>query len=415
MPRALRFCMVTTFYPPYHFGGDAIFVYRLSQLLAGAGHAVDVIHSIDAFRTCGGTVRSGPLPHHERVRVIPLERFAPRAASLAAYQTGTPAFYARQLRTQLEGGGYDVINYHNVTLVGGPGVLQYGRAIKLYTAHDYWLVCPTHILLKYGREACQEQACLSCTLAHWRPPQLWRAGSWIERCATHVDRFIFPSQFASERHAWGGLDLPGEILPHFVNLPAAGGERISGRYFLFVGRLERLKGLQDVIPEFAGPDGPELWIAGAGTYESELRRLARGLPRVRFLGYVTPDALGPLYRGALATLAPSLCYELCPLAAMEAMSFGTPVIARDLGAFPDSIRATGGGLLFRSPQDLRAAIATLAQDGELRGRLGRNAAEGARQLWSPAGYLASYLALIEDLRVRRAAPTVSETGTRRGA
>ena len=36
--RRLRFCMVTTFYPPYHFGGDAVFVHRLAQALAEEGH-----------------------------------------------------------------------------------------------------------------------------------------------------------------------------------------------------------------------------------------------------------------------------------------------------------------------------------------------------------------------------------------
>src|SRR5207237_10584141 len=30
----MRFCMVTTFYPPYHFGGDAIFIQQLSNELA---------------------------------------------------------------------------------------------------------------------------------------------------------------------------------------------------------------------------------------------------------------------------------------------------------------------------------------------------------------------------------------------
>ncbi len=32
--RPLRFCMITTFYPPYSFGGDAVYVHRLSNELA---------------------------------------------------------------------------------------------------------------------------------------------------------------------------------------------------------------------------------------------------------------------------------------------------------------------------------------------------------------------------------------------
>ena len=46
----LSFCMVTTFYPPYHFGGDAIYAYRLSNALARRGHKVTVVHSADAYR-----------------------------------------------------------------------------------------------------------------------------------------------------------------------------------------------------------------------------------------------------------------------------------------------------------------------------------------------------------------------------
>ena len=46
----LRFCMVTTFYPPYSFGGDAIGVQRLSRALVRRGHDVTVVHDTDAFR-----------------------------------------------------------------------------------------------------------------------------------------------------------------------------------------------------------------------------------------------------------------------------------------------------------------------------------------------------------------------------
>ena len=45
----LSFCLVTTFYPPYHFGGDGICVYRLAQALARRGHRVDVLHSRDSL------------------------------------------------------------------------------------------------------------------------------------------------------------------------------------------------------------------------------------------------------------------------------------------------------------------------------------------------------------------------------
>ncbi|MGH7835592.1 MAG: hypothetical protein ACREQK_18255 [Candidatus Binatia bacterium] len=40
MNRRLRSCMITTFYPPYNFGGDGIFVHQLSNELARRDHQV---------------------------------------------------------------------------------------------------------------------------------------------------------------------------------------------------------------------------------------------------------------------------------------------------------------------------------------------------------------------------------------
>ena len=47
--RPLRFCMVTTFYPPYNFGGDGIAVRRLATALAERGHHVEVAHCVDSY------------------------------------------------------------------------------------------------------------------------------------------------------------------------------------------------------------------------------------------------------------------------------------------------------------------------------------------------------------------------------
>ena len=46
----MRFCMVTTYYPPYHFGGDAIYVRALSRALVSLGHEVEVMHCVDTYR-----------------------------------------------------------------------------------------------------------------------------------------------------------------------------------------------------------------------------------------------------------------------------------------------------------------------------------------------------------------------------
>ena len=47
--RPLNFLHLTTFYPPYGFGGDAMQLYRLAHGLADAGHHVDVVHCIDSY------------------------------------------------------------------------------------------------------------------------------------------------------------------------------------------------------------------------------------------------------------------------------------------------------------------------------------------------------------------------------
>ena len=69
MDRPLRFCMITTFYPPYNFGGDGIFVQRLANELAQLGHKVDVIHCIDAYRLLSGRNPAKTAQDHPNVTV----------------------------------------------------------------------------------------------------------------------------------------------------------------------------------------------------------------------------------------------------------------------------------------------------------------------------------------------------------
>ena len=50
MARPLRFCFLSSFYPPYSFGGDAVYLQRLVEALARRGHEIDVIHCVESYR-----------------------------------------------------------------------------------------------------------------------------------------------------------------------------------------------------------------------------------------------------------------------------------------------------------------------------------------------------------------------------
>ena len=398
--------MISIFYPPLSFGGDAIFVQRLSEELVRQGHEVDVIHCADSYRflSQGRAVRpAGPdLPG---VAVHRLESRLGPLAPLAAHQLGRPALNGSAIERILASKPFDVIHYHNISLFG-PGVLQMGAApVKLYSVHDHWLVCPTSVLWKNRERVCDRPDCTSCTLRSGRPPQWWRRGDLMNRAASSVDAFFSASRFCARMHAERGFTREMERLEYFLPRPDDDAETAAGSphprpYFLYVGRLEKYKGVQDLLPHFRG-DGPyDLLIVGAGPYESELRAQAAGSGRVRFEGWAEQRDLGRYYRHALASLAPSLTYETFGMVIIESFARGTPAIVRDRGALPEV--AGDGGAVFRTPEDLGAVLEGLHADPELRRRMGANGLRAYRERWTPEKHLERYLGVIDRLQGRRA-------------
>jgi glycosyltransferase involved in cell wall biosynthesis len=408
MTSGLRFAMVTTFYPPCHFGGDGVYVRRLAHALAKRGHHVDVIHDVDAYVIGGGKNHDQTLPEPAGVTVHALRSRSPRLSTLATHQLGYPLVHGAKIRAVLER-DVDVIHFHNISLVGGPGVLGYGSGVKLYTAHEHWLVCPTHILWRYGKEPCAGRECVRCVLAAKRPPQAWRSTGLLRRSAANVDAFLGLSEFSIGKHRDFGFEREMTAFPSFLPDAPASAEPASvetqqppGKpYFLFVGRLEVIKGLDDVIPLFDAELPAELWIAGSGTHEAHLRQLAAGRPNVRFLGQKSVDELRPLYRNARALLAPSRCYEVFPLVVLEAFREGTPIIARALGPFPEIVEQTGGGLLFTDAAELRSALARLAADRELRDQMGGRGERAFVERWSETAAMTRYFDVIEGIAKQR--------------
>lgn len=401
----MKFCMVTTFYPPYHFGGDAMFVHRLAAELGRRGHTVDVVHDLDAYYLLHPGEPPFAYPPSDNVTVHSLKSPLGLLSPLATHQTGRPLFKPR-LRRLLESGNHDVIHFHNASLVG-PGAFGWGRAVKLYTIHEQWLICPMHLLWKFRRAMCDTPQCLPCCLHGRRPPQLWRATGYLRRQLRAIDRFIAPSRFVLDKHRAMGLDLPATVLPYFLPdgepPPPDEPPPHSRPYFLFVGRLVRNKGLHTILGAFRRAAAADLLVAGEGDQERELRAAAADLPQVCFLGAQPYQRLRQLYRHAIALVVPSISYEVCPIVILEAFAEGTPVIARNLGGSAELVTETGGGLLFQDESSLRAAVDRLQHDPALRQALGANGRRAYLERWSVEPHMRQYFDLIEACSAARQA------------
>ncbi len=408
-PRALKFCMITTFYPPYHFGGDGVYVYRLAEALAARGHLVDVIHSVDAYRLSHPAAPEVEFQHHPNVRRFPLTTARPRIAALVTHQLGRMGSYASTYQKVFGDTRYDVIHYHNVSLMGAPELLRHGEAVKLYTAHDYWLVCPTHVLFTYNRSACTKRSCLTCTLHSQRPPQSWRYSGMLESCSRHVDRFLMSSRFALAKHR-ESLDLPMVLHPGFISPPTPPADPSPPArerpFFLYVGRLEKLKGVYDLLTLFRDYRAADLLIVGGGSRFADLKEQARDLPHVHFLGAMHPSALSELYRQAIGVLVPSLCYETFGLTAAEALAHGAPAIVRRIGALTEIVQR-GGGFAFETLDECREQMELLRTRPDLRAAVGQEGLNAAQD-WTTEAHLERYLLLVAALIERRA--TRSDAG-----
>lgn len=150
----------------------------------------------------------------------------------------------------------------------------------------------------------------------------------------------------------------------------------------FTGRLVYYKGVDVLLKAFRRVNNCELFIAGTGVLDDELKAYTRehGLEKkVHFLGFFPDKELKQAYADCDIFVLPSVeKSEAFGIVQLEAMIYGKPVINTDLdsGAPYVSIGGITGLTVEKSnTKELAKAINTLAENRELREVLGKAAAE----------------------------------------
>jgi len=333
-------------------------------------------------------------------RVIHLDAGAPRHRDKYAVLDDLSEFACNLQRYRnFVGARYDVIHAH---------YWLSGRLATLFQEH--WrvpVVAMFHTLAALKNKVAQDADELEQQIRVDIERRTMAAADRII-AATDIDR-------AHMLEAYGASARKIAVVPGGVNLQLfRPGSREAARRdlglgpeptLLFVGRIQRLKGIDVLIRAAAALaddlPGIKVLIAGGSgeaagkrppEEERELARL-RGIvdelgfqDSVRFLGAVDQSRLAQYYRAADLTVMPST-YESFGLVAVESMACGTPVVASRVGGLATIVRDDENGALvpWRDPRLFADRIRSILTEPRRAARLQAGALETARRYsWDAA-------------------------------
>lgn len=289
----------------------------------------------------------------------------------------------------------------------------------LYTATDFWAVCPVVDLRRHDGAMCtgpDPAHCPRClasrqpdsrvaSLAERIPGAALRALDVVSRAplpakplllrqlrdlserpdyirerVNSLDRIVAPTRLTRD------LLIANGVAPSLVEVSPYGIDtsRIrraphdetapSGIRFGFIGTLGPHKGCDLLIRAFKSlPQGlgATLTIYGGGdefkSFKAGLRRLAGDDPKIRFAGTFPPVKIGDALSTLDILVVPSRWYENTPVVVYEAFAAGIPVVATDLGGISEVVEHGKNGLLFplEDTRELARCLGRLAEEPTL--------------------------------------------------
>jgi len=337
-----------------HPGGVTEHVRHLNAGLKRRGHRTTIFAPCsdqDVARENADLVRVGrpvPIPAHGSVARI----------TVSFHLTNRIKHYIRE-------GGYDVVHFHEPLMPVLPvTALRHSNSFNVGTFHAF---ARSNVGYYYGKPLLKRYVRrLNVRIA-------------VSPAARDFVQHYFPGQY---RIVPNGIDL--DRFDRLTPLPELNDGRPT---ILFVGRLERRKGLGYLLRAFielkAEIEDLRLVIVGDGPmrrwYSSFTAR--HDLEDVVMAGYVAPGELPRYYASCDVFCAPNTGDESFGIVLLEAMASGKPIVATDIDGFRTVISPGREGLLVerKSARGLARALQTLLHDPELRREMGSRGAETARR------------------------------------
>lgn len=381
----MKILMVNKFLHPN--GGSETYIFKLGAYLISQGHEVQYFGMEHEGRCVGNAAESytGDMDFHGGSKLAKLTYPIKTVYSTEA---------RRKIRLVLDDFKPDVIHLNNFNYQLTPSVIvevnhwrkKAGRQCRIvFTAHDYQLICPNHML----NNPVTKQNCRKCLGGHFSHCAkgkcihgsaaksivgMTEAYYWqLRGTYRHIDAIICCSNFMKEKMDSNPLFRDKTIMLHNFTDKAEWHQTVKKDYALYFGRYSEEKGIPTLLN--VCKELPEIKFVFAGS--GPLKEAISEINNIEDVGFQKGLALEKLIREARFSIYPSEWYENCPFSVMESQMYGTPVLGAAIGGIPELIEEGRTGELFESgsSESLKSKVEKLWNDRELTETYSRNCAD----------------------------------------
>ena len=378
----MKILMINKFLYPN--GGSETYIFKLGEYLQSQGHEVQYFGMEHEGRCVG---------NHAEAYTSDMDFHGGSKLAKLSYPLKT--IYSKEARIRirqvLDDFQPDVCHLNNFTYQLTPSMIleiqkwkkQTGHKCKIvFTAHDYNLVCPNHMLNNPGThqncEKCLGGHFMNCTKGkciHGSTAKsaigTMEAFFWKWKGTyKYIDKMICCSEFMKTKMDTNPLFAKKTVAIHNFIDKVEWKDVEKKDYVLYFGRFSEEKGIGTLLK--VCKELPDIQFVFAGT--GPLEETVNGISNIKNVGFQTGESLEQLIREARFSIYPSEWYENCPFSVMESQMYGTPVLGANIGGIPELIQVGKTGELFESgnEEELKKQIQKLWDDKKLTAEYSQN-------------------------------------------
>lgn len=276
----------------------------------------------------------------------------------------------KEIKSLIKLENIEIVHVHNTLNLISPAVYYAARAMKVpvvQTVHNFRLVCPGATFYRDGHicEDCMKNG-LWCAVRHkcYRGSKIQTLACVLTLTIHRISgiykkiNYICLTEFTKEKIK-SVVDAERiYIKPNFAYDQK--GLNQAQDYYIFVGRVEEIKGVNILVDAFRSMPHKKLKIVGRGDLSEHIaaRLEKENIHNIELLGFKPHDEVNTLLKHATALIMCSQWYETFGMVIAEAYSNGVPAIVGRIGNIKELVDESVTGELFayNDPKDLISAV-----------------------------------------------------------